>query len=55
MKKTPSFTIDHHRLSRGIHAIYKDGWKASSPNGGKNRAENPDVAYLFNTNSILLT
>jgi arylsulfatase len=33
------------------YAIYKDGWKASFPNGIANRAENrekPDAVYLFN-------
>ncbi|MDR0714326.1 MAG: sulfatase-like hydrolase/transferase, partial [Bacteroidales bacterium] len=41
-------TVQYHEMT-GSYAIYKDGWKASFPNGVKNRAENPDVAYLFNT------
>jgi arylsulfatase len=47
---------EHHNLQyhemTGSYAIYKDGWKASFPNGVANRAadpQKPDEVYLFNT------
>ncbi|MDR0575129.1 MAG: arylsulfatase [Tannerella sp.] len=39
-------TVQYHEMT-GSYAIYKDGWKASFPNGVANRAENPNGVYLY--------
>ncbi|MFT4094101.1 MAG: arylsulfatase [Niabella sp.] len=44
-------TVQYHEMT-GSYAIYKDGWKASFPNGIANRAADPlkpDAVYLYNT------
>jgi arylsulfatase len=44
-------TLQYNEMTSS-YSIYKDGWKASFPNGVANRAANPkapDEVYLFNT------
>ncbi|MDR2774429.1 MAG: arylsulfatase, partial [Tannerella sp.] len=41
-------TVQYHEMT-GSYAIYKDGWKASFPNGVADRAPDSNGVYLFHT------
>jgi arylsulfatase len=47
-KAAERHTIQYHEMT-GSYALYKDGWKVGYPNGIKNRAEDPNGVYLYNT------